>query len=254
MSRHARWLFDIGNTRLKWARAGASEAGNVHARMHARSADALDKALADIREGDRAWIASVASPARTAAVEAALLRRGADVIHASTRNACAGVRIAYAVPSRLGVDRFLGLIAAHALGPGSWLIASVGTALTIDLLAADGMHRGGLIAPSPTLMRQSLARRAPQLPVGGGKVVDFATDTADALASGAIGSARALIAHALRAARLQLDATPTLLITGGGADTLCDGWRVRAMRVPDLVLRGLRVYASAARKPVRQLD
>ena len=243
MNARATWLFDLGNTRLKWMRA---DVGVAHALAHADAVDPLDAAFADIRNGDHCWIASVASPARTAAIASALDRRGAKLTRATTRGACAGVRIAYADPSRLGVDRFLALIAAHARAPGAALIVSVGTAMTIDLLDADGMHRGGLIAPSPTLMRAALARRAPQLPVDGGEVMDFASDTADALASGAIGSARALISHSLRAARRRLDAPPTLLITGGGADALCDGWRVRAERVPDLVLRGLRVYAHAA--------
>ncbi len=245
MSKSATWLIDLGNTRLKWLRAEAVDAGDVHALAHAGNADALDTAFVDIHNNDHAWVASVAAPALTAAVESALVRRGVRITHATTRSACAGVHIAYAEPARLGVDRFLAMIAVHAHAPRAALIASVGTALTIDLLDADGVHCGGLIAPSPTLMRESLAQRAPHLPVEGGKVMDFASDTIDALASGAIGSARALIAHSLRAARRRLDATPTLLVTGGGADALCDGWRVRAERVPDLVLRGLRVYARA---------
>jgi type III pantothenate kinase len=206
----------------------------------------LAAAFAAIRPGDHAWIASVASPALTAAVEAALHRCGATVIRATTQPACAGVRIAYADPSRLGVDRFLALLAAHVRGRRAWLVVGVGTALTIDLLGADGEHHGGLIAPSPTLMREALAQRAPHLPVDGGEVVDFANDTTDALASGAILSARALVSRSLRAARRRLDAAPTLLIAGGGAQALCDGWRVRAERVPDLVLRGLHVYARAS--------
>jgi len=254
MSEHENWLIDLGNTRLKWARAGALEHGETHALAHDGTVDAgsLDAAFAAIRPGDHAWIASVASPALTAAVEVALHRCGATVMRATTQPACAGVRIAYADPSRLGVDRFLALLAAHARGQGAWLIVGVGTALTIDLLDANGVHRGGLIAPSPTLMREALAQRAPHLPVAGGEVVDFASDTADALASGAILSARALVARSLRAARRRLEATPGLLIAGGGAQALCDGWRVRAERVPDLVLRGLRVYAGAARKTMQR--
>lgn len=253
MSKHANWLVDLGNTRLKWASADALERGETHALAHEGiNAGSLGAAFAAIRPGDHAWIASVASPASTAAVEAALNRCGATVARATTQPACAGVRIAYADPSRLGVDRFLALLAAHARGHGAWLIVGVGTALTIDLLDADGAHHGGLIAPSPTLMREMLAQRAPHLPVDGGKVVDFASDTTDALASGAILSARALVAHSLRAARRRLDAAPTLLIAGGGAQALCDGWRMHVERVPDLVLRGLRVYAQAARKATRR--
>ena len=130
--------------------------------------------------------------------------------------------------------------------PGAALIASIGTALTIDLLGADGRHHGGLIAPSPTLMREALARRAPRLPLDGGRVVDFADDTNDALASGTILSARALIVRSLHAARQRLGARPALLVAGGGADAVCDAWRMRFVRTPHLVLHGLQVYAQAA--------
>ena len=255
------WLVDLGNTRLKWAaiastNADALAARDVHACAHTGSTDspALAAAFVHVRPGDPAWLASVASPAMTAAVATALGRRGALVQRAVTQSVCAGVRIAYDDPSRFGVDRFLGLLAAHARGQRAWLVVGVGTALTIDLLAADGVHHGGLIAPSPTVMRAALVQRAPHLPVDGGQVLDFARDTADALASGAIVSSRALIAHSLRAARQRLGETPTLLMTGGGSDALCAGWRVRALRAPELVLRGLQVYAHAAGMPPRQLD
>ncbi|HEY2345396.1 MAG TPA: type III pantothenate kinase [Xanthomonadaceae bacterium] len=242
------WLFDLGNTRLKWTRADALASRGEPVAVHsgALDADALDAAFAGVRAGDRAWLASVATPAATAMVEAALALRGALLERAVTRPALAGVRIAYAEPARLGVDRFLALLAAHARAPQAWLIASVGTALTIDLLAADGSHHGGLIAPSPTLMREALAQRAPHLPRDGGDIVDFAADTTDALASGTILSARALVERSLRAARRKLGATPALLVAGGGADGLLDGWRVRASRAPDLVLEGLAVYARPA--------
>ena len=245
MTMRPTWLFDLGNTRLKWARADELVASDARARAH--DAATPDMACTEVRAGDRAWVASVATPERTQTLESALLARGAIVMRAITRKRCAGVRIAYAEPSRLGVDRFLALLAAHALAPQSWLIASIGTALTIDLLDADGLHRGGLIAPSPTVMREALAARAPHLPVAGGNVADFAADTADALASGAIGAARALIAQSLHAARQRIGVKPALLITGGGADALCAGWRMRAQRMPDLVLHGLRVYARTVR-------
>lgn len=239
------WLVDLGNTRVKWVR------GDPPSAQHPRRADALDPAALDaafdaIHHGDRAWLASVTSAESTAAVAAALERRGAVVARAFTRAALAGVRIAYAEPSRLGVDRFLALLAAHARGHEAWLVASIGTALTIDLLDAGGTHHGGLIAPSPTLMRESLSRRAPHLPASGGAVVEFADDTVDALASGAILSARALIEHALRAGASRLGASPRLLVAGGGSDAVLDGWRIDAQHAPDLVLEGLSTYAQAA--------
>ena len=242
------WLIDLGNSRLKWVRLDHLSAGGVRMLAHGGTFDVpmLANALAEVRGGDSIWLASVAGHEATEAVAAAVTQCGARLERARTRPALAGVRIAYAEPSRLGVDRFLALLAAHARARQPWLIASVGTALTIDLLATDGRHHGGLIAPSPTLMREALAQRAPHLPREGGDVVDFAEDTVDALASGAILSARALVSRSLRAARSRLGVTPTLLVAGGGADALLDGWRVRANRAPDLVLEGLAVYAATA--------
>ena len=88
----------------------------------------------------------------------------------------AGVRIAYAEPSRLGVDRFLALLAAHARGPGPWLLVSAGSALTVDLLDVGGQHIGGVIAPSPEHMRAALAARFPALAYAGGEAHAFGID------------------------------------------------------------------------------
>lgn len=242
----ARWLFDLGNTRLKWARADQLASCGATALAYDLDLDlsAAAAAWADVREGDEAWLASVGPAAATARLASALGRRGVRTIRASTRPALAGVRIAYADPAKLGVDRFLALLGARARAHRAWLIVGVGTALTIDLLGADGIHHGGLIAPSPTLMRQSLSQRAPHLPGAGGHVVDFADDTLAALASGTTLAARALVARSRHAARRRLGVSPSLLVAGGGAQALLDGWKVQASLATDLVLEGLAVYAA----------
>lgn len=246
--RNSTWVIDLGNTRLKWARVDDVALREVHALAYVESAgmDArLDAAFAQIPAGATAWLVSVARDELTAQVIDALERRAANVRRVRTHAIFGDVRIAYAEPARLGVDRFLALIAAHARAPKPWLIASVGTALTLDLLAADGDHHGGLIAPSPTLMRESLAQRAPQLPVHGGAVMDFANDTLDALASGSTLAARALIERSLHAAARRIGTMPTLLLSGGGAAGLGDDWPAPVEHEANLVLHGLRLWAEA---------
>jgi type III pantothenate kinase len=251
--RSSNWLIDLGNTRLKWTRADDDALRDAHALSHVEAGgidSRLDGAFTDISGGTTAWLASVAGDALTTSVIAALERRGTSVQRVRTQSDFSGVRIAYAEPTRLGVDRFLALVAAHARGHKPWLIVSVGTALTLDLLGADGIHHGGLIAPSPALMRESLAQRAPQLPEQGGVVVDFATDTLDALASGSTLSARALVERSLHAAARRIGAMPTLLLSGGGAAALDDAtsvaeWPTPVEREPHLVLHGLRLWAQA---------
>src|SRR3546814_7552229 len=124
-----------------------------------------------------------------------LAQRCRRISLACTQARFGAVWIAYPRPSRLGVDRFLALLGAHARGVGATMVVGVGTALTVDWLDADGRHRGGRIAPSPTLMRDALPARAAQLPARGGRSVEFGDDTDDALESGRTGAARAVVAR-----------------------------------------------------------
>ena len=65
------------------------------------------------------------------------------------------------------------------------LLVGVGTAMTIDALAADGQHFGGSIVPGLRLMREAMTRAAPNVDWHeGAYCTDFASDTASALESG----------------------------------------------------------------------
>nr|WKF58107.1 Type III pantothenate kinase [Paraburkholderia busanensis] len=76
-----------------------------------------------------------------------------------------GVTNSYTTPHALGSDRWAGMIGAHAAFPGEHLlIATFGTATTLEALRADGVFVGGLIAPGWTLMMRSLGEHTAQLP------------------------------------------------------------------------------------------
>jgi len=242
------WLFDLGNSRFKFAPLDGVAAGSVQAWAHgaeAMTATALDA----LPRGDTAWVASVASPALTATVMELLHARFARVEVARTLPACAGVTIAYARPEKFGVDRFLALLAA-ADAQRPVLVVGVGTALTIDLMDADGRHLGGRIGASPTVMREALHARAAQLPASGGDYAEFANDTADALASGCDGAAVALVERSLRLGAELLGTAPALVMHGGGAVPLLP-LLPEAEHRPALVLDGLARWAVHQRAPER---
>jgi type III pantothenate kinase len=141
-------------------------------------------------------------------------------------------------------------VGAFALAKGrAVVVANVGTALTIDAVTARGRHRGGAIVPGPAVMVESLLagthgirRRAR----GGEASVRslFATDTASALAAGSVFAAAAFIDRAVAEAARAFGGRPVLLLTGGGAATLKRQLASPARLVPDLVLRGLAVFAG----------
>ncbi len=234
------WLFDLGNSRFKFASLAGEAIGSVQAWPH--GAEAMTAAALDaLPRGGTAWVASVAAPALTATVMDLLHERFAHVQVARTLPECAGVTVAYARPEKFGVDRFLALLAAAPLRQPA-LVVGVGTALTIDLLDAAGLHRGGRLAASPTTMREALHARAVQLPASGGDYIEFASDTADALASGCDGAAVALVERSLRLGGELLGAAPALLLHGGGAQPLLPLLPAAEHR-PTLVLEGLARWA-----------
>jgi len=242
-----RWVFDIGNTRLKCAPLGDDgRIGQVTALAHVGHGQLAELALLLPQRGDCAYVCSVASPQQFLAVIELLARHFRCTSVARATAAFAGVRNGYPLPARLGVDRFLAMIAARSLGIGPWLVCGVGTAITVDLLDSEGMHRGGRIGPSPEVMRAGLHHAAAHLPPKGGQALAFALDTDDALASGCEGAAVGLIQDSIAAAASMLGSTPGLLLHGGGAQALVVRL-AQAQHEPSLVLQGLATWAAAGK-------
>lgn len=244
-----RLLLDLGNTRLKWAwQAPSGEwlaEGAVDWRVDV--AATLATAWAPLPAPSQVVGASVVDASREEQVAAVVRRLSGLSVHwmRTPAQAC-GVRNAYAQPQRLGVDRFLVMVAARAAGQGPHVLASVGTALTLDALDAEGRHLGGLIAPGPQLMQQSLfeatARIRPEHP---GAIVELADNTADAVASGCWQAAAALVERFASRAAARLGTVPELVLGGGDAPILLPLLSLPARLSQDGVLRGLAVWAVA---------
>lgn len=246
-------LVDIGNTRVKWATLRGGKQGRMQAAVHENSGLALRALVRGApRDVNRIVVVSVVDEALSRVLDAAARRRFgiAPEYIASTRRAF-GVTNSYRDTWRLGADRWVSAVGAHALAKGrTAVIANVGTALTIDTVTAAGRHRGGAIAPGPRSMVASLlsGTHGIQRRAAGGRAVSrslFATDTASALAAGSVFAAAAFIDRALLEAQRHLRGRPILLLTGGGAPELKRYLTSPAVMVPDLVLRGLAVFANA---------
>ena len=243
-----RLLLDLGNTRLKWAlRDGA----HWHARGAVGWNEDVVLVLHDVWRGlpmpQDVFGASVVDGEREAQVAAVVSASFVRVVEwlRTPAEAC-GVRNAYADPSRLGVDRFLAMVAAHAESHAPCVLAGVGTALTLDALTADGQHLGGLIAPGPQLMQQSLLGATARVRVERpGQVLEVADNTPDAVASGCWHAAAALIERFVAHMAPSLGGAPTLVLGGGDAEALLPLVSVRATLSTDSVLSGLVVWSDA---------
>lgn len=223
------WLFDLGNSRAKAARLERTEPVDVIALDWERAefATALKEHLATWPRPDRVWIASVATPARAEKVREVLAEVGASQPEwLRTPRRAGGVINSYARPERLGIDRFLAMVAVRARARGACVVVGCGTALTLDAVAADGNHTEGMIALSPAGMLRTL-QGATAIADGNpdafdGDVVD---DTAAALQAGCWASAGALVEWFVARSNTQHGAARTWL-HGGWADRLRE-WLAR---------------------------
>lgn len=239
-------LLDLGNTRLKWMLQSSSGLHDDGALSHRQSdfGVLLREALQTLPPVERAWLSSVASPALTQEVIARVSECGVQVHRVGPPHSIPELRLAYAAPETLGVDRWLAMLAARRLQRGPLLVVCCGSAMTLDAIDGDGLHLGGLIAPSPGRMREALYARAPHLAGQSGIVTPFATSTADGVESGAVLAAAALIDRLVADTQRRVGQAPTLMLAGGGAAALRPWIMSPVVDAPNLVLKGLAWWAE----------
>jgi type III pantothenate kinase len=249
---------DIGNTRLKWALYAQGEPG---AELLAHGAEFLE-VIDSLAEG--AW-ASLPShlPAPTGMlgcnVAGDAVRRRVDeqigelwddlephwVVPSAEDS---GVVNGYEHPSRLGADRWASLVGARSRvlastpggrAPRPALVVMVGTAVTVDALDSNGRFLGGLILPGFGLMLRALEQGTAGLRVPTGEVVDFPTNTSDALMSGGANAIAGAIERQYRRLKQRCGTEPQLLMTGGASLKLAPITDLPFEAVDSLIFDGL---------------
>jgi type III pantothenate kinase len=244
-------LLDIGNTRLKWAQLEGTTLGAQHASVHTDGevGVTLERLFDEVSRPERVLISNVGGAEIGGTCAAAISERWGvtpEFVVSSAR--AAGVTNAYLEPNKLGVDRWLAVIAAYALSAGAACIVSVGTAMTVDAVDAHGRHLGGSIVPGPKLMTASLLKNTSDIGArmtlaDSGAQSIFANHTAAAVHHGCTHALASLVERAMSELTERLGAPPRLILTGGATADIVPLIRAEFTEVPDLVLRGLAIIA-----------
>ena len=257
-------LFDVGNTRLKWAAVESSQQpSDRQKKLWAYSGSISSKSLASPEH--RAELADYIAKtlpkpdvigfscvAGKDAIEnlKSLFPQWSDISwkQFSGNTEYAGVRTLYQDPSKLGADRWAAVIGARALSSTNTLIVNAGTATTIDLLGSNGVHYGGWILPGLELMQRSLEGNTAQLPfaVRGDSNQNFGLSTNDAIIGGCDAAQVGAIQYAIQLAKEINHPIERVWVDGGNANILVN--EMRQTPVPSsiviestegLVLRGI---------------
>lgn len=226
---------DIGNSRVKW-RAVDTDGAIRHGHCARDTADwpgtLPQQGVTQVR------VANVGGPEAAEQLTSwARARWGLTPGYARSMRMLAGVVNGYREPERLGVDRWLALLAAWRELHGGAVVVSAGTALTVDILAADGQHNGGYIVPGLRLMRDALISGTSGVRPAAEALVSLAPgrSTTEAVLHGCMAMAVALIERARR------DVATPVVLSGGDAEALAPWLAGPVLRRPDLVLDGLGI-------------
>jgi type III pantothenate kinase len=232
-------LIDSGNTRLKWAIVQDVRLIAGHALLNQQiTRHQLVEAWKMLAPPERLAIACVSSTPLLELVQAVAVELWptVEIFDVKSEAHAFGVHNAYQQPEKLGVDRWLALVAVRNHYELPACIVDCGTAITVDLIDADGNHQGGLISPGLTLMRKSLAAGTAGLQFHETSYVpEPANFTEAAIYSGTLAAAAGLIEHVLS----KQHNPSQLILTGGDADIIAAQLAIKPIVDADLVLRGL---------------
>jgi len=237
-------LLDVGNTSVNWGihRAGRIEATGKFLHQGVDLDAQAHKAWSTLAVPEKIVVASVAGSNPVDKLSAWTMGQWGLKPEAITVSASAcGVTNAYTRPANLGVDRWAALVGAHQHYSGAICIVDCGTAITIDLLAAEGEHQGGLILPGTDMLQQLLMNGTVAINESDGSRFAnlLASNTGAAVNGGAIYMVVAAIDRIVADMTTGHVGSVETLITGGDASRILPLLATPARHDPDLVLKGL---------------
>lgn len=244
---------DVGNTRLKWALYASPQPGAALMAHGAVFLETIDL----LAENDWKRIPAPTSMLGCVVAGESIKRRVEEQLEiwdidprwvVSSAQA-GGLTNGYEHPARLGPDRWVAMIGAwhHVCARGAprpVLVVMVGTAVTVDAIDETGHFLGGLILPGFGVMQAALEMGTAGLRVPTGEVVDFPTNTSDALMSGGVNAMAGAVERMYRKLRAKTGQEPVLLMSGGASPKLSPVTDLKLEVVDRLVFDGLLALQS----------
>lgn len=237
------WLCtDIGNTRLKTGLYVGDELADSAVFLHSEVSAFCDWVRGLPVRADAAVLSAVCDVPLE--VEQAM-RDASDCYERLSASTPLPIRNLYKSPGTLGMDRLAAAVGAFSLYPDrNLLVVDAGTAVTFDLVTADGAYHGGTISPGLTMRFKALHQYAAQLPELSVSQIDglFGQTTEEAITYGVQNGIYGEIAYYLEQYGSVFESM-TVVLTGGDAQFLLERLKNTTKSAifahQDLVMHGL---------------
>lgn len=235
-----RLYFDLGNTRVKWwnglqvgmfAYSDAAEAiANLRTANPACSEIISASVVKDSRWGD--FLALCAAQAEWSVYECVVTAEAGQL------------RCGYEDISRLGIDRWLAVVAGWTLCQSAFVVADLGTAATVDFVDDSAAHLGGYIVPGLHLGIKALLAGTNNVVVDTEQLALASrapgTNTGQAVAHGALAAIAATIEVSLARHQARYP-DARLLLTGGDSQLVARQLGCHYQQHGDLVFIGMQL-------------
>lgn len=229
-------IFDLGNTRIKWWQienghvisGGIAEYDNELAFLETLSGVYERVLISSVRIAEfNDFFAQVAARHFSKAPE-----------WATSQYKFKNLTNGYKDFSALGVDRWLGMIGVSSCHPANFILVSIGTAVTLDVVV-DGIHLGGFIGPGKNAFLNALGQSTDgvQVKPNSGQGYSLATTTTAAVNHAFL----CMLSGMLQKTEAEVEKVLPVFVTGGDGELI---FRIRpnACFLPQLMLKGICAY------------
>lgn len=154
-----------------------------------------------------------------------------------------GLNILIENPAELAADMVCSAVAASTKYPTPIFIIDMGTATKVTVIDKSGAYIGGAICPGVALSANAMTMGAsllPKVPIEAPKKAINGV-TVDAMKSGIVFGAAAMVDGMLDRFKAELGMEPTIIATGGLADRIIPYCRAEITLDDNLILDGLRI-------------
>lgn len=252
-------VIDVGNTNIT---LGVFEENDLKASFRmttqaARTSDEYGLMLCDllrsrkieVEEIDSVIVASVVPKLMWSLTSGIIkyIKQTPLIVGAGTKT---GIKIAAVNPREIGADRVVDAVAAYEIYGGPVLVIDFGTAITYDLITADGSFIAGVTSPGLRIAANALwneTAKLPEIEIAMPDTIlakETVTSMQAGLVFGCIGQTEYIVKRMLAESGIK---NCKVVATGGLGKIIADATDIIDIYDPNLTLKGLKIISDKNR-------